>query len=83
MIKIKIIQPTVMQCLGRDLVVIFGVPSVVYPSSNWDGYLRCSHGWKLAKSVVKLIIVYVTPKIIGDDQPWVQSRNANIPGLRG
>ena len=30
--------------LGREWVIILVFPSVVYPSSNWGGYLRCSHG---------------------------------------
>ena len=28
-----------MQCLGCEWVIILGFPSVMYPSSNWDGYL--------------------------------------------
>jgi len=35
-----------MQCLGREWVIILGFQPVVYPYSNWGGYLRCSHGWR-------------------------------------
>ena len=29
--------------LGREWVILLGFPPDMYPSSNWGGYLRCSH----------------------------------------
>ena len=35
-----------MQCFGCGCVIMLGFPPIVYPSSNWRGYLRCSHVWR-------------------------------------
>ena len=35
-----------MQCLGYECVILFGIPPVVYPSSNVGEYLRYSRGWR-------------------------------------
>ena len=44
-----------------EWIIIQGFPEIIYPSSNWGGYLHCSHGWCNRDWQSQQLVYFCTP----------------------